>query len=973
MSEKDEKQLTLDMLSTKQVAVFAQSSLESFWEELESQYSDDEWQAASRLLSPHWKKKLNRALLFSPFFQQLLKTQQVQLVTLLSLPIFDKPLPETFFQARLESSAFETEDQLACYLRQERQLFMCRFIVQHTNQLVSLEQLMMELSLFADACIEKVQSWHAINLSKRYGQPIGEHSKVPQRFVVLAMGKLGARELNLSSDIDLIFAYPEAGYTDGQFSISNQEFFSALGKALIATLNRKTVDGFVFRVDMRLRPYGQSGLLVYSYKALEIYYQDQGREWERYALIKARAVGDSVEGAQLEQTLAPFVYRKYTDFSALEGIRDMKKLIVKEVRRLDKKEDIKLGAGGIREVEFIAQVYQLIYGGKKSELQIRSLFHVYDVLVRLNLVEPDVAKQLLSAYAFLRRVEHSVQAIHDEQTHRLPVDSEWQKKLALSMGFDQWRAFVFHLNEHRLNVREHFNAMVESKPLSSSHVVDQPFQLSRENAEPLIEWLKAQRFCDEEQRLWLRFFQSDRVKKLQPIEWYRLKRTSFLLLPLLSSREDRLSISMQLVKLLEAVVQRSTYLVLLYENPQALERLIDVASDCSWVMTQYISFPSLLDELLEFRPIEGFSSLDNVSASLQQQGLRIPQEDLEEQMDMLRYFKMANVCGIALAESRGDLHLFNASNDLTYVAEAVLGYVLDLAWFHLTEKFGYPTNDQIPYEKPPFTIVAYGKLGGAELSYSSDLDLVFLYDAPMHSQTDGDSPIDNVAFFTRLAQRVMHILSTRTLMGQLYDIDIRLRPSGNKGLLVTSVEAFLRYQANSAWTWEQQALVRARPVAGSKQIARRFNELRAEIIREARDMVTLTQDVVAMREKMAKHLTPQDAKGEDAVFFDVKYSRWGIIDIEFMVQFYVLAYSHVTPRLSQYTDNLRLLEALVDCGLISHQERQLMVDAYLAYRTFVHEAALKQTSVKATSDVFAEHRQNVQRLWQQLVEKTLGA
>ncbi len=965
------KSLTLMDVSSKQVAVFAKQSLMSFWENLERNSDEDQWSDAYRLMKPMTLTALNRALFFSLFLQRTLLAQPQCLNQLLRLPLMDKPLPLDFFTDTLSACNADQEEVFAKQLRNTRALMMSRFIIQHFNATVPLQQLTTELSLFADACIQRACAWHYDDLMKRFGCPVGGLTQQRQEMVVLGMGKLGAFELNLSSDIDLIFAYPEAGMTNGSESITNQEFFSQLGKRLIYTLNRKTAEGFVFRVDMRLRPYGQSGLLVYSFQALENYYQDQGREWERYAMIKARAIGSPYQGKTLERLFSPFVYRKYTDFTALDGIRDMKTLIVKEVRRLGKSDDIKLGAGGIREVEFIAQAHQLIYGGKKSELQIRDLEGVLNQLQQLNLLADDAVSELLLAYRFLRNVEHCLQAFNDEQTHKLPQTETDQKKLALAMHFDSWNAFSQVLNKHQLAIRKYFDGLIEKDFECLPKGLPLPFDLEKNDYSGMTHWMKLHAFTDEKIEAVSSFIRQEKIQRLSVIEWSRLTRCLQLILPVLSDNKGCDKTVGLMLSLLESVVQRSSYLVLLYENPQVIERLLSIAAASSWVMHQFIQYPALLDELLEEKSCDELSSLKGITNNLQQQALRVPQDDLEEQMDMLRYFKMANVSTISLAEIHGDISLFSVSGDLTHLAESILAYVLDMAWYHLTQKFGYPTKNDKPFEKPPFAIVAYGKLGGSELSYQSDLDLVFMYDAPMHSMTDGDNPIDNVAFFTRLGQRIIHMLSTRTKMGQLYEIDMRLRPSGNKGLLVTSLGAFSHYQAQNAWTWEQQALVRARVVAGSASIASRFQALRESILQMPRDSAVLAEEVVAMRQKMFDHLTPAHTKDEAAEVFDLKHSRWGIIDLEFMVQYAVLAFAHKFTQLTDYTDNIRLLEVMADCHLITDQERSDLVNAYQAYRSFGHLLALKQEKNEAKTDTFSEHRFIVKTVWQKLIDPHL--
>jgi glutamate-ammonia-ligase adenylyltransferase len=582
-----------------------------------------------------------------------------------------------------------------------------------------------------------------------------------------------------------------------------------------------------------------------------------------------------------------------------------------------------------------------------------------------------VANQLYSAYVFLRQVEHSIQAFKDEQTHQMPINELEQKCIALSLGFDDFEALQDVLGEYQGFVREQFDHLLkEDNPTDSLEV--EPFLASRSNVANVTEYMRLLDWDAESEQKVIQFLNSKKVQQLKATEWLRLKRSLQLILPRFNDENLRGSLLSPMIRLMDAICQRSMYLVLFYENPQTIDRLFLVAAASPWVMNQMVQWPALLQELLAEHPFSLTSSKSVIANSLRQQSLRIPLDALEEQMDMLRYFKMAHMIPIVLADVSDKLMVFSVSQYLTELAEVMLDYALDLVWHQMTKKHGLPTANGKSLVDMPFAIVAYGKLGGEELSYSSDLDLVFLYDAPLMDQTDGAAPVSNSVFFTRLAQRVIHVISTRTQLGLLYEVDVRLRPSGNKGLLVSSVDAFERYHLNEAWVWEQQAIVRSRVVAGSPAIKMKFSDFRTRLLTQPRDKGDVAKEVAAMREKMLATITPVYAKKEDANIFDVKHSRWGIIDVEFMVQYAVLAFGHQFNALVRYTDNLRILEVMADSGLITDEQRFQLVDAYKAYREWAHSRALKQEKNEIDTRQVGVYRSHVKAIWQQLIEKTIS-
>ena len=864
-------------------------------------------------------------------------------------------------------------DDLARVLRQFRNRHWLRIVWRDLNRLAEMEETVADLSSMAEACVAVALDFLHRQLCEERGQPQSKSGQ-PQQLVVIAMGKLGAGELNLSSDIDLIFAYPEAGATVGAArSVDNQEFFIRLGQRLIKALDTRTADGFVFRVDMRLRPYGQSGPLVISFDALEEYYQDQGRDWERYALIKARCIaGDRSAGEYLLDQLRPFVYRRYLDFSAIESLREMKAMIQREVLRRQLQDNIKLGAGGIREIEFIAQCFQLIRGGQEPALQALELQNILQELAGQGYLPREVVAELTGAYRFLRNTEHGIQAWRDQQTQQLPSGDTERCALALAMGFHgDWPAFEAALTAHRHRVSSCFANIIA--PVETEH--DKP-RLSHNRWRAMLDDLRQDAVRDtlevagfdaaeEAARLLVALLKGASVQRMQGRGRDRL----YGLLPLLL--EDMCGVSaptetlLRLIPLIEAVLRRTAYLVLLIENPGARGRLVELCDASPWSARQLAAHPVLLDELLDARSLYSVPEQEGLASELRQRLLRIESDDLEAQMEALRYFRLAHVLGVAASEVTGSLPLMKVSDYLTAIAEVVLAAVLDIAWQNLLEKHGSPVPNGD--DGRHFVVLGYGKLGGLELSYGSDLDLVFLHDLPATAVTDGERPIDAGTFFTRLGQRIIHILTTTTRLGALYEVDMRLRPSGNSGLLVSSFTSFSDYQQNQAWTWEHQALVRVRAVVGDANLAGKFVKLREQILCKSRSQRALGGEVVAMREKMREHLLTGVNKNTE---FDLKQGEGGIVGIELMVQYAVLAWSHQHPPLTHYTDNIRILESLNNNGLISNTDTQALIDAYKAFRSQAHRLSLQEQKGLIAITALGAERENVSRLWQQLMVPT---
>ncbi len=890
-----------------------------------------------------------------------------------------------------KSAAGLDEAEFDRRLRQFRRDMMLRILWRDFNRLAELPETMSDMTLLAEVTIQAALAYHHGLLQQRYGTPIGKHSGLPQPLVVLGMGKLGGRELNVSSDIDLIFTYPEAGETaGGARSISNQEYFIKLGQKLIASLDKVNSDGFVFRVDMRLRPYGESGALALNFDSMEDYYQTQGREWERYAMIKARVVsgaamaGGEQAGQQLMELLRPFTYRRYLDFSAIESMRDMKSLINREVQRKGIRSDVKLGVGGIREIEFIVQVFQLIRGGKDDRLRERQVLKLLPLLEDEGFLPAGAAATLAEAYVFLRNAEHAIQGYQDRQTQALPVDDKGCERLAWVMGFDDWAAFEARLQVHRYHVNSHFQAVIDDPGEEaqedtslSAWIAMWPAHQGPDGQLPDVVSFAAQLSeagmpeADEVADTLLKLLRSRALMTMQANGRARLDALMPRLLALLAERQASVETLRRILVLVEAVSRRTAYLLLLVENPDALGQLVTLCGASSWIADQLARHPALLDELLDPRSLYSPPDKAELRDDLRQQTLRVGWDDLEGQMETLRYFRLAHGLRVAASEVTDVLPLMKVSDYLTWLAEAILEHVLALCWQQLTERHGYPGREEGQPE-PEFIVVGYGKLGGIELGHGSDLDLVFVHDANSRLYTSGERSIDNQTFFTRLGQKIIHILNTQTLMGKLYEVDMRLRPSGNSGLLVSSLTAFEKYQRNEAWTWEHQALTRARVVAGGERLAADFEALRCQLLQEPREEAKLRTEVVEMREKMRAHLGTKGDVEARARQFHLKQDAGGIVDIEFLVQYSVLAWAHKAPGLTRWSDNIRILESLQAEGLMPSEEVAQLIEAYKVFRSAGHRLALQNQSGVVGGEEYASQREDVTRLWNQYLGATAG-
>ncbi|GBC62733.1 bifunctional [glutamate--ammonia ligase]-adenyly l-L-tyrosine phosphorylase/[glutamate--ammonia-ligase] ade nylyltransferase [Desulfonema ishimotonii] len=862
------------------------------------------------------------------------------------------------------------EESLKSGLRRFRRREMIRIAFRDLAGQADLQETLRDLSALADAAIEgaseRLYRWHC----EKYGTPVSRDG-VAQRLVVLGMGKLGARELNFSSDIDLIFAFPEPGMTCGEASpITNDDFFTRLCRRLMHVLSANTADGFVFRVDADLRPAGKSGPLVMNFDVTESYYQEQGREWERYAWIKARVVaGDKTAGAQLLKRLNPFIFRRYLDYGVFESLREMKQNIALEVRRKGMGDNIKLGAGGIREIEFFGQIFQLIRGGVVPELQARPIQNVLDRLVQEHLIPPDICRELQAAYRFLRNAENRLQEFADAQTHKLPGDGAGRERLALSMGFDGWDAFAGELERHTAAVHGHFNSLLKTEDgadeKESGHD-DTGADLTgiwqgQADDEEGRNLLKDAGYGDTETALKrIAEFREILAAKAMGVEGReRIDR----LMPLLireTGRSDRATLTLdRIISLIRSIRGRSCYISLLLENPHALDHLVRLADTSSWIVKFLSQHPVLLDELLDPRTLYVPPERPELEKDLRRRLDRIDPEDLEYQMDALRIFKQINTLRVAAADITDAIPLMRVSDHLSDIAETALSEVLALTWKHAAERHGIPACDPpLASGEMGFVVIAYGKLGGLELGYGSDLDMVFLHSGSGGESQGGRIPLDSTTYFARMGQRFLHMLTTHTTTGRLYEADMRLRPSGSSGILVCSVESFRSYQADAAWTWEKQALVRARPIAGDRRLMDRFEAIRAEVLTHPRDPELLRREIIRMRTRMKKELL----RPEPGIF-DLKQGDGGIVDIEFLVQCLVLLNACRHPGLLRWTDNVRMIRTLCDTGVIDEVTAYFLRKAYLIYRAVGHKLNLREAPAKVAEKRFELLRTQVRKAW----------
>ena len=848
------------------------------------------------------------------------------------------PLPAAGLGALL---APLTEQTLKSDLRRFKQRAYARIAARDLAGLASLAEVTETMTLIAEIAVDRALAVLGNSLVARFGRPLSDAGE-EQQLIVIAMGKLGGRELNASSDIDLIFVYPEDGETDGADgrAISNFDFFTRLGRQLINAISEVTDEGQVFRVDMRLRPNGDSGPLVCSFEMLENYLVSQGREWERYAWIKARPLGHAGAHWQaLEAIRLPFVFRKYLDFGAINAMRSLHAQIRREVARRDMAGNIKLGPGGIREIEFIAQVFQLIRGGRETQLQIRPTLEVLELLVRRGDLAAEVVRELTSAYGFLRRLEHRLQYLDDAQTHSLPEQPEDQALVARAMGYSSFAALLAELDDHRGNVSRHFDAAF-ADPNRVRHALEGVWQNSEDPAASLARI--GYRDAAAAARRLAGMHQAGRYQQLAAPVRERFDALVPRVIEVCAATPNPDQTLARSLDILEAIARRAAYLELLLEYPRALARVAELASASAWAADYLGQHPLLLDELLDPRLLEALPDWAVFRSQLQA-ALDAAEPDTEEQMDLMRNAHHAQLLRLLAQDVAGLLQLEKLSDHLSALADIMLDLALVCAWRKLPKRH---------LELPRFSIISYGKLGGKELGYASDLDLIFLFDDPTPEAAQ---------IYARLAMRINTWISGRTPAGILFETDLRLRPNGDSGLLVSSLDAFRKYQLESAWVWEHQALTRARFSAGDAGIGSAFEQIRAEILNKPRDLAELRREVLMMRQRMVDAHATKATQADDG--FDLKQDPGGLIDVEFIVQYLVLGHARAHPELVANLGNIALLRIAGGLGLIPPALAEKVGDAYREYRRTQHAQRLNSLPGRVARESVAERIGAVRELW----------
>ena len=826
-----------------------------------------------------------------------------------------------------------------------------------------LSETMADLSDLACACISFGFEQLYPVLTRKWGTPRDSNGNA-QNIVVLGMGKLGAGELNFSSDIDLIFVYPDSGQTDGDRSISNDEFFTKLCREFIKLFSMGNGTHF-YRVDTRLRPFGDSGPLVMNAEAFEHYYQSQGREWERYAMIKATPVaGDIAAGNTIIQALKPFIFRRYLDYGAFDSFRDMKQRITLQVKNAKLKHNIKIGAGGIREIEFFGQLFQLIRGGVEPALQARPILLVMDTLVEKKLIDKKECDELKDAYHFLRLVENRLQAYQDRQIHDIPEDPVQRQILALSMGYEDENAFYTELSRIQGVVHKHFSGLlVQADDEDNDSSSQELKQIWDSITDPQFhgEDLSISGYEDTGSvvRLLKALAAHPHTRQLSQTGRNKLSQLLPHLIKKVGEHPDSEEVMAKLIDLVATIERRTCYLSLLIENKGALDNLIVLARKSPWIISFLSRHPVLLDELMD--PVSLYSppKRDMLELEMERSMARVPKGDLEHLLEELNIFRQINTLRVAAADVSGNFSLMKVSDHLTWIAEIILNQVVASSWQIVTEKYGYPEGmEGKDIEGCGFIVIAYGKVGGLEMGYKSDLDLVFIFDAESGYTSGTERSIDIGRFYSNLGQRIINALTMHTPAGTLYGADMRLRPGGDSGTIITHIQAYEDYLKNQAWTFEHQALIRARPVAGDPSLFKRFDTIRKKILTRERDDSILKKEVGQMRERMRR----QRLKYEPGLF-DLKQSRGGIVDIEFIVQYLVLRHACDHPDVLEWTDNIRLLQALSVDALISGEESSILQNAYVTMRKTIHRLTLQERSANVDEDQFSEQAAKVAQIY----------
>jgi glutamate-ammonia-ligase adenylyltransferase len=915
-----------------------------------------------------FEAQLLKTIFFSDFVLELFEQRTQDCMELfLSVELFEQRDDDFYSKSLIGlSENCETQEQWMAALRKFRQMEMLRFIWREVNALADIRQNATEISHFAKAAIDVSLDFLYQKQVEVMGTPYSVEDGSEQKLCVLGMGKLGGNELNLSSDIDLIFFYKDTGHTDAPRQVENQKFFVKLAQQLIRTLDERTIDGFVFRVDMRLRPYGDSGLLVLNQNAMELYYETQGRTWERYAFIKADWVAGDKELAEgFLEAIRPFVYRKYVDFTVVESLREMKQLINRQVVSKGLQDDIKLGEGGIRELEFIVQALQLIKGGRKPDLQHKSYYQAMASLLPQGLMAEEDIKTLCNHYSFFRRVEHLIQARADEQSQLLPKEDEKGEILAWVMGFKNYSEFRVEVQSRREQVRAFFNDLFaepkEEIESSDSELIQLEKMVSawQQVEEQDIDFELDNALAKELNESIRKFAAEKSLKSLSENEKKRLDQCMAYLIFKIASFESPNYLLDRVIKFIRIILHRSAYLVLLIENPKVFDYLLSLFQRSEWALDNLIQHPFLLDELLQIQN----KALDlkeiNLADEMRQLSLRMHASDLETVLEELRLFKCAHEMQAAAMYLDRQLSTSDLGDFLSELAMVIVQEVSRLALIEAVKGENKEALQQ--YIRDNFAIVAYGKLGSREMGFGSDLDLVFVF-------KESKAPVDDLGrALTRYGQKIIHLLSVRTYSGILYEVDMRLRPSGKSGPMVSSLMGFEKYQRENAWTWEHQALVKARVVHGSTEMNDAFEEIRASILSEQRK----PSEILANMLEMQKRLRENSPVANEQSKFHLKSEKGGLVDIEFLAQYLVLTQASSQSELVKAHATLEIFDFFEQDQAIKPEWLPALRKIYLRFRRQINELTLAYQKVILPQDSFVEERAEINEVWASLEQAHL--
>ena len=914
------------------------------------------------------EKDLIKVLLYSEFIASAFVRNPSLLNHLLGSGDLEKSFTAGSYESRVTRQTAECRDQLSQLketLLKIKQYEIIRIAWRDLTEKADTKETLADLSGLADALVRKAFSAVYDDITRQYGLPVDAEGNF-QGIIVLGMGKLGARELNFSSDIDLIFAYLEDGYTNGEQMISNNEFFTTLCRKFLKLFSAGSHELLFYRIDTRLRPYGESGPLVMSSAALEEYYQAQGREWERYALIKARPIAGDIEaGNKVLKRLNSFIYRRYFDYGSFDSFREMKHRITLQVKSKKLESNIKLGAGGIREIEFFGQLFQLIRGGVAPDLQERQILQVLDLLVQHDCIPQATCDDLTQDYLFLRKVENRLQEYADRQTHDIPKDPLQRQILTLAMGMETFPDFKKILQRCLDRVHYHFSQLLVTEDQETPDPETSRLKQMWGNInDPQIraDSVALEGFTDQERVLSIlrALEQHPHTKQLTTNGRNKLARLVPVLVRKIGTQQDPEVILGRLIDLIIAIERRTCYLSLLIESNSALETLITLARKSPWIISFLSRHPALLDELLHPATLYAPPGQAALQKEMAQRMAQIPKGNIEFMIEELCVFRQINTLRVSAADVSGNYPLMKVSDHLTYIAQTVLTQVLKMAWDIVTEKYGAPQNASTDnLDGCGFAIIAYGKVGGYEMGYKSDLDIVFLFDAEQGTTSGTAKQIDNILFYSNIGQRIIHVLTMHTPAGTLYGADMRLRPGGTSGPLVSHIEAFEDYMENRAWTWEHQAMIRSRPIAGDKALGQRFLQIREKILTGDRDDQRLKPEVADMRERIRNEklkVSPDE--------FDLKQSAGAIVDIEFLVQYLVLKHAAQFPDIIYWTDNVRLLESLEEEGIIDACESERLQQSYVHLRKAIHRLNLEEKTSVVPVEKYQTIRDHVVKIYE---------